>query len=379
MPMPPMPQQAPSPQSSFLGAAQQAGSMPPQNTGAQPPMQDGQPQQGLSPQMLAMLKQVAGMGRNGDTTLAHLTPGEKTIPPEIQTPKVLSTLNKAYKDKGVSPEQFTVGSPQSSVNPATGLNEYNFMSAFLPIAMGLAGSFLLPGVGTALGASAGAAGGAAAGAGAGGLLGGLSPLALSSIGGGLGTTAGGLLSGQDPLQAGLSGALGGLGGYGLGSLMGSAAPAAATAASSGGAQAGNSLAGMSAGGQQLASGLPRIPGMAASMGNVGPTVANSANIVPDAGKFLNPEWTKMGGFLKDGFNPMQAAGSVAGSAFGNYLGAPPKPYTPPRPSGFNDKMRPVGSLPPWNEQLGQNTYNGPTPNFSGYNPATNYPAAWRFM
>lgn len=369
MPMPQMPNQAP-PQSGFLAAAQQmqGGGMPT----ARPPMPpQAQPQQqGLPPQAKQMLQQVAGMGRHGDTLLAHLTPGEKTVPPEVQTPKVLATLDKAYKDKGVTSEQFTAGSPQSSINPATGLPEYNFMSSFLPIALGLAGSFALPMLAPSL-MSAAAGGTAAAGTG-------LSALAGSSIGGGLGTTAGGLLAGQDPLQAGLSGALGGLGGYGLGSLMGSAAPAATSAASSSGAQAGNSLAGISQEGQQLIGGMPRIQGMnsVSSMSNIGPTAANAANIAPD--KFLNPEWTKMGGILKDGFNPMQAAGGVAGSALGNYLGAPPKPYTAPKPAGFNDRMRPVSELPPWDQQLGMTNYAGPSANFSGFNPATNFPAAWRF-
>lgn len=375
MPMPQMPLQAP-PQSSFLGAAQQqGGGMPPPMRPPMPPqaMQNGQPpQQGLPPQMMAMLKQVAGMGRNGDTLLAHLTPGEKTVPPEVQTPKVLATLDKAYKDKGVTSEQFTAGSPQSSINPATSLPEYNFMSSFLPIALGIAGSLLLPGVGTALGASAGgAAAGAGAGAAAGGLggmLGGMSPLALSSIGGGLGTTAGGLLSGQDPMQAGLSGLMGGLGGYGMGSLMGGAGGAAAGAA-------GSAPSGMSPAGQQLASGLPRIPGLSPSLTNsIGPTAENAASLGGG-----NPEWTKLGGLLTGGFNPYQVAGGVGGSALGNYLGKPDKPSAPHRPSGFDDKMRPVSELPPWNQQLGQTTYNGPVPSFSGFDPMTNYPASWRFM
>lgn len=362
----PMPPQMP-PQSSFLGAAQQGAPMPPMG-GGQPPQQP----QGLPPEMMAMLKQVAGMGRGGDTMLAHLTPGEKTVPPEVQTPKVLAVLDKAYKDKGVTSEQFTVGSPQSSVNPATGLNEYNFMSAFLPIALGLAGSFLLPGIGTAAGASAGAAGGAAAG-GLGGALAGMSPLALSSIGGGLGTTAGGLLAGKDPSQALLSGAMGGLGGYGLGSLMGGAGSAAAGAAGSAPSAAPAAAQGMTPGPNFAPSDIERMTSMFS--GNNPATLAAPATAPVSTG---NPEWTKLGGFLKDGFNPAQAAGSIAGSMIGDSLGAPPKPYNPRKPSGFDDKMRPVSELPPWNEQLGQTTYNGPQASFSGYNPMTNFPAAWRF-
>lgn len=324
MPVPQMPPQ--SPQSSFLGAAQQGGSSP-------APVMQGAPPQGPDPQMLQMLMQAAKMGRGGDTLLAHLTPGEKTVPPEVQTPKVLATLNKAYKDKGVSPEQFTVGSPQSSTNPSTGLHEYNFMSAFLPMALGLAGSALFPAIAPAA----------------------LSGLAASSVGAGLGSTAGGLLAGQKPLQAGLGGLGSGLGGYALGSMF-EPAKDAATAAS-----------GMTPGPNFAPSDISRMTDMFA--GN------NPAVTAPAA--MGNPDWTKLGGALPGGFNPAQAAGSFAGGQVGSYLGQEPKPYTAPRPKGFDDKFVPDNR--PWNQQMGMTNYNGPQANFNGFNPATNYPAAWRFF
>jgi hypothetical protein len=69
----------------------------------------------------------------------------------------------------------------------------------LPIIGGIAGSFLLPGVGTALGASA---------------------LGATAIGAGLGTTAGGLLAGQSFGEAALGGVMSGAMSFGMGSLMG---------------------------------------------------------------------------------------------------------------------------------------------------------------
>jgi len=99
---------------------------------------------GIDPKIQALIQQISKMGRGGDTLLAHLTPGEMEVPKEVQTPKVLATLKQAYESKGVSPQQFTAGSPQSSMNPQTGLPEYNFMSAFLPAALGIAGSFAMP-------------------------------------------------------------------------------------------------------------------------------------------------------------------------------------------------------------------------------------------
>lgn len=335
-------------QSSFLGAAQGGAGLPMQPPSSSP--QQGQPQQpqGLPPQMMAMLKQVAGMGRHGDTVLAHLTPGEKTVPPEVQTPKVLATLNKAYKDKGVSPEQFTVGSPQSSINPATQLPEYNFLSAFLPTALGLAGSIAFPALAPAM-------------------LGG-NAMAAAAIGSGLGTTAGGLLAGQDPMQAGLSGLGSGLGGYMVGNMFSPAKDAATAAASSAPAAAN-------------AAKMTPMPGSLPSTSGLG--MSSAANALPStAGAAQPPLSDRLSSAFSDAWkNPNLAfgAGSLIGGQVGNYLGAPVKTSAAPRPSGFNDKMRPVGELPPWDQQLGMTNYRGPTANFSGFDPATNYPAAWRFF
>jgi len=241
-----------------------------------------------------------------------------TVPPEVQTPKVLATLKKAYEKKGVHPQQFTAGSPASSVNPATHLPEYNFMSSFLPAALGIAGSIAMPELAPGLLGS-----GALAGA----------------VGGGVGTTAGGLLSGQTPMQAGLSGLGSGAGGYMMGNL-------------------GNGLTGMG-----------NTPGAAA-----GSTAASQIGPPMSAMSSLN----NLYGTLPQGMNLTGAAGSALGGYLGGKLGAPAKTTGPQLPPGFNNPLQSASSLPSFQQQLGYNTYNGPTPNFSGYNPQTNNPGAWNF-
>jgi hypothetical protein len=116
--------------------------------------------------------ELADRGRYGDTTLVHMTPGEV---------RGLASLG------------------QLTINPDTGLPEAFNMKSLLPIIGGIAGSFLLPGVGTALGASA---------------------LGATAIGAGLGTTAGGLLAGQSFGEAALGGVMSGAMSFGMGSLMG---------------------------------------------------------------------------------------------------------------------------------------------------------------
>lgn len=398
------PQGAPMGQGGFLGAAQAQppmGAMPPAGDSPPagipprlPPPGSGEPDgspiasmpgmpAGMTPdimqnmmmQMSPQAKQMviqqltaslAASGRGGDTTIAHLTPGEITVPPQVQNKKVLATLNKAFKDKGAAAHQFTVGSPTQSVNPQTGLPEYSFLSSpfmktALPIALGIGGSLLLPGIGTALGASMGAAGAGTAAAGAGAADAALASgaagagtavgsaataaapsLALQSIGSGLGTTAGGLITGQKPTQAIMSGIGSGVGGYTMGNISN----------------------GMTAMGN--ATGSP-----ASSGGLFGDAKAAVAPNVPWAG---NSVASPIGNI-----NPYQMMGSAGGGAAGGFLGSAlaKKPQQGPQlPPGFNTPYSPgQGS---WQDMLGQNTYNGPRPDFTGYNPATNFPSAHNF-
>jgi hypothetical protein len=97
----------------------------PQAMGVTGMAEGGMPSQQYPMQEEAM--ELANRGRYGDTTLVHMTPGE------VQG---LSSLG------------------QLTINPDTGLPEAFNMKSLLPIIGGIAGSFLLPGIGTALGASA---------------------------------------------------------------------------------------------------------------------------------------------------------------------------------------------------------------------------------
>jgi len=141
----------------------------PQAMGVTGMAEGGMPSQQYPMQEEAM--ELANRGRYGDTTLVHMTPGE------VQG---LASLG------------------QLTINPDTGLPEAFSMKSLLPIIGGIAGSFLLPGVGTALGASA---------------------LGATAIGAGLGTAAGGLLAGQSLGEAALGGVMSGAMSFGIGSLM----------------------------------------------------------------------------------------------------------------------------------------------------------------
>ena len=118
---------------------------------------------------------MAMQGRYGDTELVHMSK------PEIQG---LASLG------------------QLTINPETGLPEAFNMKSLLPVIGGIAGSIILPGLGTALGSGLGA----------------------TAIGSGLGTAAGGLLAGQKPGEALLGGVTSGLLSFGIGSILGGATP-----------------------------------------------------------------------------------------------------------------------------------------------------------
>lgn len=385
------------------GMQPQAGQSPMQAAGGPAQMQGQGPMQ-MSPQMQQMLMQrmqqmkqggqqsrftpqeLGALGRMGDSTIAHLTPGEMTVPPQVQTPKVLATLKNEYNKKGVDPSQFTVGSPSSSVNPQTGIPEYNFWSSVLPMALGIGGSmFGGPLVAGALGSSA---------------------LAGSAIAGGLGTTLGGIMAGQDPGQAALVGGFGALGDYGLGSLFTGGGAAAEAAGAGGAAEAAanpaiNSFAqdampttSMGANSQSANAFTGGGQGAGAQGSQqVGPTVANQAKAGMPMGTPANSGWggidarvkanelagtpRGIGNMFGSGIN----AGSMVGGALGGMLGE--SIYggnaNPPQPKGFDSPYKTADQLPSWQQQIGQTSYGGPLPNFSGYNPMTNNPAQHSFF
>ena len=125
-------------------------------------------------------RRIAAEGRNGDTILAHINPGEA---------QMLQRMGGS-----------------GSINPTTGLPEFfkfNFgsiLAAIAPIAL----SFIAPGIGTAIG-----------GAISGSLLSAF-PAAASALGTGVLGAGLSLLGGAKPLSALMSGVLGGAAAYGLG-------------------------------------------------------------------------------------------------------------------------------------------------------------------
>jgi len=126
-------------------------------------------------------QKLAAYGRNGDTMLVHMTPGE------------VGGLQALAKAQGGS----------LSINPKTGLPEAFFLAALLP---------------TLLGAIAPTLGAAATGAG----LTGLGSFLGSKMGAaGLGALAGALMNRKNPLMGAISGGFGGYGGAGIGQALGS--------------------------------------------------------------------------------------------------------------------------------------------------------------
>jgi hypothetical protein len=102
---------------------------------------------------------MASKGRNGDSMLVHMTPGE-----------VAGLHALAVKHGG-----------ELTINPDTGLPEANFLKSLLPMLAGAALNFFVPGLGAAVGGAFGV--GAAAGTGI--AVGGLTTLATGSLSRGL--------------------------------------------------------------------------------------------------------------------------------------------------------------------------------------------------
>jgi hypothetical protein len=69
--------------------------------------------------------QVSQAGRGGDSTLAHLTPGEVVLPAEMMDdPQFESAVETRFKEVGLNPEEYVVGLGIASLNPQTGLEEF---------------------------------------------------------------------------------------------------------------------------------------------------------------------------------------------------------------------------------------------------------------
>lgn len=64
-------------------------------------------------------------GRFGDNLLAHLSSGERVIPPRSEFPDAVNTaIDISLEALGLSPERYEAGSEQNSINPETGLPEF---------------------------------------------------------------------------------------------------------------------------------------------------------------------------------------------------------------------------------------------------------------
>ena len=72
------------------------------------------------------MQSLAGLGRGGDTTLAHLTPGEVVVPRSIAQmyPDLVSSIADAIRRRGRNPSDFIVGAPEGPLNPHTGMEEF---------------------------------------------------------------------------------------------------------------------------------------------------------------------------------------------------------------------------------------------------------------
>ena len=96
------------------------------------------------------MQNMAQMGRFGDTSMAHVSPGEMVVPKEIldRQPNLQRGIMGAIAQEGMDPRRYTVGAPQNSINPMTGQPEYFNLKKLLKFA---APFVLGPAFGSAIG------------------------------------------------------------------------------------------------------------------------------------------------------------------------------------------------------------------------------------
>jgi hypothetical protein len=102
-----------------------------------------------------MMQNMAAMGRNGDTQLAHVSPGEMMVPRQVldNNPRLNSGINSAIMDMGGDPNRYRVGNQDNSINPMTGQPEFfwaELLSFVKPILGSAAGKAALSSVATNL-------------------------------------------------------------------------------------------------------------------------------------------------------------------------------------------------------------------------------------
>ena len=121
------------------------------------------------------IKGILGMmGRDGDTTLGHLTEGEVVVPAPVleANPQASDMLENTMMDMGIDPRTRVVDSTGelggiASINPNTGLQEFGFLSKIfkkvknvVKKAAPIVGALAIPGVGGVLTKGLSAAGSA---------------------------------------------------------------------------------------------------------------------------------------------------------------------------------------------------------------------------
>lgn len=74
--------------------------------------------------MASTAELIAALGRNGDTKVAHVTPGELIIPEKMLDGDLLDMIADAFETSGRDISRFTVGENGNSTNPFTGFKEF---------------------------------------------------------------------------------------------------------------------------------------------------------------------------------------------------------------------------------------------------------------
>ena len=74
-----------------------------------------------------MALELAQAGRGEDVLLAHLTPGEVVLPPQMMAdPQFESAVERRFLELDLDPEAYVAGAGIASLNPLTGLEEFGF-------------------------------------------------------------------------------------------------------------------------------------------------------------------------------------------------------------------------------------------------------------
>jgi len=82
-------------------------------------------------QFTSVAKKMAGHGRYGDDSVAHIQTGEMVVPLTLleKNPALKAQIFEQLRESGIEdPEQYVVGSKANNINPETGLMEFGFFS-----------------------------------------------------------------------------------------------------------------------------------------------------------------------------------------------------------------------------------------------------------